>query len=110
MNDGARVILALAAAADDEFIWNHLRVIQADMFGAGPVSSIHRQAMLGAPSSHPAISLWDIALEHLRQQPTGSQVGVPKGEGGVTQVPRPPSGPAKPRRLPDTRILLLPPL
>ena len=38
MNDGARVILALAAEADDEFIWNHLKVIQAEMFGAGPVS------------------------------------------------------------------------
>jgi hypothetical protein len=38
MNDSARVILALAAEADDEFIWNRLRVIQADMFGAGPVS------------------------------------------------------------------------
>jgi hypothetical protein len=38
MNDSARVILALAAQADDEFIWNHLRVIQAEMFGAGPVS------------------------------------------------------------------------
>ena len=37
MNDGARVILALAAEADDEFIWNHLKVIQAEMFGAGPV-------------------------------------------------------------------------
>jgi hypothetical protein len=38
MNDDARVILALAAEADDAFIWNRLRVIQADMFGAGPVS------------------------------------------------------------------------
>jgi hypothetical protein len=38
MNDDARVILALAAEADDEFIWNDLRVIQADMFAAGPVS------------------------------------------------------------------------
>jgi hypothetical protein len=38
MSDDARVILALAAEADDDFIWNHLRVIQADMFGAGPVS------------------------------------------------------------------------
>jgi hypothetical protein len=38
MNNGARVILALAAEADDEFIWSRLRVIQADMFGAGPVS------------------------------------------------------------------------
>lgn len=38
MSDGARVILALADEADDEFIWNHLKVIQAEMFGAGPVS------------------------------------------------------------------------
>jgi hypothetical protein len=38
MNDSARVILALAAEADDEFIWNHLKIIQAEMFGAGPVS------------------------------------------------------------------------
>jgi hypothetical protein len=38
MNDSARVILALAAEADDEFIWKHLKVIQAEMFGAGPVS------------------------------------------------------------------------
>jgi hypothetical protein len=38
MNDDARVILALAAEADDDFIWNHLTVIQAEMFRAGPVS------------------------------------------------------------------------
>jgi hypothetical protein len=38
MNDDARVILALAAEADDEFIWNQLTVIQAEMFRAGPVS------------------------------------------------------------------------
>jgi hypothetical protein len=38
MNDSARVILALAAEANDKFIWNHLKVIQAEMFGTGPVS------------------------------------------------------------------------
>jgi hypothetical protein len=37
MSDGARVILALAAEADDEFIWKHLKLIQAEMFAAGPV-------------------------------------------------------------------------
>jgi hypothetical protein len=33
----ARVILALAVEADDEFMWNRLRVIQTGMFAAGPV-------------------------------------------------------------------------
>src|SRR6266705_2789900 len=36
-NDDARVILALAAEADDRFIWDRLKAIQADMFAAGPV-------------------------------------------------------------------------
>jgi hypothetical protein len=34
----ARVILALAAEADDDFIWTRLGDIQSDMFAAGPVS------------------------------------------------------------------------
>ncbi len=33
----ARMILALAAEADDSFIWNRVRTIQAEMFAAGPV-------------------------------------------------------------------------
>jgi hypothetical protein len=33
-----RVIFALAAEAEDDFIWNRLGGIQADMFAAGPVS------------------------------------------------------------------------
>ena len=36
-NDDARVILALAAEADDEFIWDRLKDIQVEMFAAGPV-------------------------------------------------------------------------
>jgi hypothetical protein len=36
MND-ARVILALAAEADDKFIWDRLKNIQTEMFAAGPV-------------------------------------------------------------------------
>src|SRR6516225_4607830 len=36
-NDDARVILALAAEADDEFIWDQLKKIQVGMFAAGPV-------------------------------------------------------------------------
>jgi len=34
----ARVILALAAEADDDFIWSRLGDIQSNMFAAGPVS------------------------------------------------------------------------
>ena len=34
----ARVILALAAEADDDFIWSRLEDIQSNMFAAGPVS------------------------------------------------------------------------
>jgi hypothetical protein len=37
-NDTARVILALAAEANDDFIWDQLKIIQPDMFAAGPVS------------------------------------------------------------------------
>jgi hypothetical protein len=37
-NPNPRVILALAAEDDDEFIWEQLQTIQADMFAAGPVS------------------------------------------------------------------------
>jgi hypothetical protein len=33
----ARIILALAAEADDRFIWDRLKTIQAEMFAAGPV-------------------------------------------------------------------------
>jgi hypothetical protein len=36
-NDDVRVILALAAEADDEFIWDRLKDIQVEMFAAGPV-------------------------------------------------------------------------
>jgi hypothetical protein len=36
-NNNARVILALAAEADDEFIWEQLKVIQAEMFAVGSV-------------------------------------------------------------------------
>lgn len=37
MND-PRVILAVAAEADDDFIWSQVKAIQAKMFAAGPVS------------------------------------------------------------------------
>ena len=37
MNDNPRVILALAAEADDRFIWDQLRTLPLEMFGAGPV-------------------------------------------------------------------------
>jgi hypothetical protein len=33
----ARMILALAAEADDRFIWDRIRTIQTDMFAVGPV-------------------------------------------------------------------------
>ena len=33
----ARMILALAAEADDRFIWDRVRTIQTEMFAAGPV-------------------------------------------------------------------------
>jgi hypothetical protein len=36
-NDDARVILALAAESDDTFVWDRLKIIQAEMFLAGPV-------------------------------------------------------------------------
>ena len=38
MTNDARVILAVAAEADVNFVWDKLKVIQADMFAAGPVS------------------------------------------------------------------------
>jgi hypothetical protein len=34
----ARMILAVAVEADDDFIWDRLKVIQNDVFAAGPVS------------------------------------------------------------------------
>ena len=40
----------------------------------------------------------EAALEHLRREPTGSQEGAPKGDGGETQMPPPPNEPAKPHR------------
>jgi len=36
-NDDARVILAVAAEANDRFIWDRLKDVQAGMFAAGPV-------------------------------------------------------------------------
>lgn len=38
MNDNPRMILALAAEADDDLIWDRLRTLQPEMFAAGPVS------------------------------------------------------------------------
>src|SRR5262245_17170823 len=38
INDHPRMILALAAEAEDEFIWNTVRTIQTEMFAAGPVA------------------------------------------------------------------------
>ena len=41
MNDDhqdARMILALAAEVDDEFIWDRIRMLQTEMFAAGPVA------------------------------------------------------------------------
>ena len=37
IDNGARVILAVAAEAGDDFIWDRLKLIQNDMFAAGPV-------------------------------------------------------------------------
>jgi hypothetical protein len=37
-NSDARVILAVADEADDGFVWDQLKNLQAGMFGAGPVS------------------------------------------------------------------------
>ena len=34
----ARMILALAAEADDRFIWDRLKALQPEMFAAGPVA------------------------------------------------------------------------
>src|SRR5262245_43292174 len=36
-NDDARVILAVAAEANDRFLWDRLKDVQAGMFAAGPV-------------------------------------------------------------------------
>jgi hypothetical protein len=36
-NQNPRMILALAAEADDKFIWDQLRTLQPEMFAAGPV-------------------------------------------------------------------------
>jgi hypothetical protein len=36
----ARIILAVAAEADDAFIWDRIRMIQLGMFTAGPVVAI----------------------------------------------------------------------
>jgi hypothetical protein len=36
-NQGARMIVALAAEADDRFIWDRIRALQTEMFAAGPV-------------------------------------------------------------------------
>jgi hypothetical protein len=33
----ARIVLAVAAEADDKFIWDQVKVIQTEMFAAGPV-------------------------------------------------------------------------
>jgi hypothetical protein len=37
MPNDARVILAVAAQADDDFIWDRLKSLGADMFATGPV-------------------------------------------------------------------------
>jgi len=34
----ARIILAIAAEANDEFIWSRVETLQAEMFAAGPIS------------------------------------------------------------------------
>jgi hypothetical protein len=36
-NDRPRMILALAAEADDRFIWDWVVTLQTEMFAAGPV-------------------------------------------------------------------------
>ena len=33
----ARMILALAAEANDEFIWDRIKTLQPEMFAAGPI-------------------------------------------------------------------------
>jgi len=38
MNDQPRIILALAAEADDTFMWDRLRTLQTEMFAAGPIA------------------------------------------------------------------------
>jgi hypothetical protein len=37
-HQGVRMIVALAAEADDKFIWDRLKVLQPEMFAAGPVA------------------------------------------------------------------------
>jgi len=37
-HQNARMILAVAAEADDEFIWSRVKVTQTEMFAAGPVA------------------------------------------------------------------------
>jgi hypothetical protein len=33
----ARMIFALAAEANDEFVWDRVKILQTEMFAAGPV-------------------------------------------------------------------------
>ena len=50
------MILALAAEADDEFIWDRVRTIQPEMFAAGPVQikllTSAAKARFRAPALH----------------------------------------------------------
>jgi hypothetical protein len=53
----ARVIIALAAEADDDFIWNRLDALQTEMFMAGPVAlKFAYYGAEGARSSRPFVA------------------------------------------------------
>jgi hypothetical protein len=47
----ARMILALAAEADDRFIWDRIRTIQTDMFAVGPGATLNARS--NSPGCHP---------------------------------------------------------
>jgi hypothetical protein len=60
MTNNARVILAVAAERDDDFIWDRLKTLQAEMLEAGPVSMKFAYfGAEGALASRPCITtLW----------------------------------------------------
>jgi hypothetical protein len=80
-----RVIVALAAQADDEFIWDRLRDIQVDMFAAPVVIKFCYFAVEGAQAVRPLVStrlatdsndLWDLMDRALVQCVCGCYVRV----------------------------------
>jgi hypothetical protein len=38
MNEKPRMIVALAAEADDQLVWDQVRTLQPELFAAGPIS------------------------------------------------------------------------